>query len=35
MENLKLMMILAGGYHDQQGNAMQINRDDVSQIIER
>lgn len=22
-------------YHDQQGNAMQINRDDVSQIIER
>ncbi|HBB8000812.1 TPA: lipoprotein YgdR, partial [Escherichia coli] len=21
--------------HDQQGNAMQINRDDVSQIIER
>lgn len=22
-------------YHDIQGNAMQINRDDVSQIIER
>ncbi|APZ04584.1 MULTISPECIES: YgdI/YgdR family lipoprotein [Kosakonia] len=22
-------------YHDQQGNKMQINRDDVSQIIER
>lgn len=22
-------------YHDQQGNAMQINRDEVSQIIER